>query len=91
MLHIMSEENKREIQKLICAEYRCRWVGLETEALRAPDPFNEGDYLIACPKCREQTLNTCCDEPGCNMESSCGTPTPEKYRWTCYAHVPKTK
>lgn len=30
-----------------------------------------------------------CDEPGCFDKVSCGTPTEEKYRWTCYVHYPK--
>jgi hypothetical protein len=76
------------IVQLVCEEWRCRWCGPESEALRAPDPFNEGDTLIACPKCREQTLHTCCDEPTCTMEATCGTPTPEGYRWTCGKHQP---
>lgn len=74
--------------RFICSEWRCRWCGPENEAIRAPDPFNEGDTLIACPKCREQTLHTCCDDPECKMEATCGTPTQEGYRWTCGQHVP---
>ena len=29
-----------------------------------------------------------CDEPGCYDAISCGTPTPEGYRSTCYNHAP---
>lgn len=32
-----------------------------------------------------------CDEPGCFADGSCGTPTPEKYRLTCFKHMPKEK
>jgi len=78
----------QRLVRLVCEEWRCRWCGPESEALRAPDPFNEGDTLIACPKCREQALHTCCDEPGCTMEASCGTPTADGYRWTCGKHQP---
>jgi hypothetical protein len=77
--------------RLVCEEWRCRWCGPEAEALRAPDPFNAGDTLIACPKCREQTLHKCCDDPTCTMEATCGTPTPEGYRWTCGKHQPNTR
>ena len=30
-----------------------------------------------------------CDEHECYKEASCGTPTNEKYRWTCYEHRPE--
>jgi hypothetical protein len=75
--------------KLVCEDFRCGWVGLQSEALTAPDPFNEGCELIACPKCREQTLNAACDEEGCKDFGTMGTPTPEGYRWTCFEHRPK--
>lgn len=29
-----------------------------------------------------------CDEPDCFAGASCGTPTKEKYRWTCFEHKP---
>jgi hypothetical protein len=29
-----------------------------------------------------------CDVDGCEETSSCGTPTPQGYRWTCGFHVP---
>lgn len=32
-----------------------------------------------------------CDEPECFKDAGCGTPTQEKYRWTCYEHMPKEK
>jgi hypothetical protein len=75
--------------KLVCSDWHCRWVGLEADALHAPDPFNDGDTITACPFCREQTLHTCCDEPGCTQEATCGTPTPAGYRHTCGRHQPK--
>jgi hypothetical protein len=33
--------------------------------------------------------SACCDEPGCKKQASAGTPTPERYRWTCYDHKPE--
>lgn len=80
-----------EVDKLVCEYYRCGWVGLRTEALSAPDPFNGGDMLYACPECRDQTLVTCCDEPGCRQPGSCGNPTDEGYRRTCLKHIPKSE
>lgn len=74
-----------------CDDWRCGWQGTSATVLRAPDPFNEGDELIACPKCRCQTIRTCCDEPGCWEEATCGTPTPSGYRRTCGPHHPSAK
>jgi len=73
--------------KWLCSEWRCGWVG--KEYLVAPDPFNEGCKIAACPNCREiGTLVLCCDEPGCDKESTCGTNTESGYRRTCFAHMP---
>jgi hypothetical protein len=78
--------------KVRCEKYRCDWRGQDHEALRAPDPFNEGDELIACPKCREvSVLQVACDEPDCWEFVSCGTPTADGYRRTCHKHAPKEK
>lgn len=76
-------------QKRACDDWRCGWRGLDTEILRAPDPFNAGCELVACPKCRCQTIRTCCDEPNCWEQDTCGTPTTAGYRRTCHKHVPK--
>lgn len=61
-------------------------MGDELEALSAPNPFQEGVTIEACPKCREMTLVECCDEPGCNQQASCGFPSPGGYRRTCGNH-----
>lgn len=76
-------------QKRACDEWRCGWRGVVVELLRAPDPFNPGDELFACPKCRCQTTRGCCDEPNCWEQDTCGTPTKAGYRRTCHKHVPK--
>ena len=72
--------------KFVCTE--CGWHGDTGTVLRAPDPFNAGNELIACAECREQTMRRCCDEPGCWEQATCGTPTPAGYRLTCGKHVP---
>jgi hypothetical protein len=72
-----------------CTSFRCDWAGPQSEALLGEDPFSAGCQVIACPKCREQTLQTCCDEPGCNQPADTGTPTPQGYRSTCHKHTPK--
>lgn len=78
------------MEKWKCSEWRCGWVGSSEEYLVAPDPFNEGCELVACPKCREvNSLVAACDEPGCTQEAGCGTNTPDGYRRTCFKHMPK--
>jgi len=77
--------------KFRCSYYRCQWHGDETNVLDAPDPFNPGARLIACPACRQQTLQVCCDEPGCFEPATYGTPITNGYRRTCRAHIPKGK
>lgn len=66
----------------------CGWQGEDSELLRAPNPFIEGDTMTACPGCRDTgTLNVCCDEPGCWRGAGCGWPTPSGgYRHTCFPH-----
>ena len=76
-------------EKCVCDNWRCKWVGTIDQALSAPDPFNECNTLYACPKCRDSTLVRACDEPGCNRQVTCGTPTANGYRQTCYTHMPK--
>ena len=72
-----------------CTDFACQWSGPGNEVLLAEDPFNPGVVLCGCPKCREQTLQVCCDEPDCNQPADTGTPTPQGYRSTCSKHIPK--
>lgn len=42
-----------------------------------------------CPECRcIDPFVYVCDEPGCDEECSCGTPTEKGYRMTCSKHAP---
>ena len=77
--------------KVCCQERRCGWVGDDSDLLVAVHPFIADETVTACPDCKslESSVFTACDEPGCNQASSCGTPTLEGYRNTCYAHMPK--
>lgn len=84
----MSERKRRAK----CNDLRCGWVGDSDDALRAPNPFDPEDELTACPKCREvNQLIAACDEPGCTKDGSCGTPTEDGYRTTCFAHRPEPR
>jgi hypothetical protein len=80
----MSEHNKWR-----CKNWRCAWVGPTDQILTAPDPFNEGNTLTACPQCRDvDALVAACFAEGCTKPAGCGTPTPDGYRWSCGDHVP---
>lgn len=85
---------KIENDKLICTD--CRTISRESEMLKAINPFDKTQKIMGCPNCFavDQMLFVC-DEPGCNRESTCGTPTPEdslvSYRTTCSAHAPREK
>jgi len=75
------------MNKWVCEDWRCGWCGYNEEVLTAPDPFNEGFLLYACPDCREvNTLVSACIEPGCEKQANCGTPTPDGYKLTCSEH-----
>lgn len=73
---------------LRCGNRRCGWIGTGGEVLAAPDPFDpEGDPLTACPLCREvNNIRTCCDEPECFEQDTCGFPAELGYRRTCGKH-----
>jgi len=78
--------------KVKCNNRNCGWQGKSDELLRAPNPFDPDpdDELIGCPKCKDiGSLVSVCDEDDCWLDSSCGTPSKDGYRNTCYDHIPK--
>jgi hypothetical protein len=76
-------------------EYRCEechWIGTSSQMLFAPNPFtgDSSDTIIGCPNCKAiDPMRQVCDEPGCKDKVTMGSPTPDGYRSTCYAHRPK--
>ena len=75
---------------LRCPEHHCNWIGVESETLTTPNPFDPEETLMACPICHDiNNLRTTCDEPECFEFDTCGTPIPHGYRRTCGKHVPK--
>jgi hypothetical protein len=79
-----------EKNKVRCNVRRCDWRGLQEDVLTAPNPFDNEDTIIGCPNCKSiDTIETVCDEDGCWELVTCGTPTENGYRTTCYKHVPK--
>ena len=77
-------------RKWVCENWRCSNVCTDNTALSAPDPFNPGETLVACPKCREVgTLIGACDFKGCKKPSSSGSPTKDGYVFRCYEHRPE--
>jgi ABC-type dipeptide/oligopeptide/nickel transport system permease subunit len=56
----------------------------------SPDPFNPGETIEACPKCREiGTLVGCCDLSGCRKPGTSGIPSPTGYLHRCHEHYPE--
>ena len=69
--------------KILCGESRREcWHGSSLDLLRAPDPFNLGQELAACPVCRcDDDLKRACDIDGCWKEATCGTPVSDARRY----------
>jgi len=65
----------------------CGWIGPECELLHAPHPFINQRDIYGCPNCREvENFSYLCDEPACNKVVTCGWPSADGYRSTCYEH-----
>lgn len=76
------------IDKIECPE--CYWIGETNDVLEAPHPFITDIQTHGCPACRcIVDFRLLCDEPGCLLEATMGTPMPSGYRNTCYNHAPK--
>jgi hypothetical protein len=69
--------------RLFCGrQWKPCWQGTTADLLRAPDPFNEGEELVACPNCRSgDELTRACDIDGCWKEATCGTPVKDARRY----------
>jgi len=72
--------------------FRCTECATETprdDLIKFPDPEMAENYWTICPFCREaEQFERMCDAFNCDQTSSCGTPTPDGYRITCYEHKP---
>ena len=60
------------------------------EFLIATSPFDEDDTLYACPECKTiREPEELCEEPGCELTASCGTPFGAgHYKRHCHLHPP---
>ena len=66
----------------------CDNISLETELLRATNPFDKDETIEGCPICKSVFgFTEICDEPECTREASCGFPVANGYRRTCYQHI----
>ena len=72
--------------KFCCNYWRCDWHGTQDQSLSAPDPFNSGDMIYACPECKDagDPPVRACDEIDCWEKATCGTPVDDERR---YVHV----
>ena len=78
---------KLEPYKTECRE--CHWTGTTDLLLVGISPFDAGETVYGCPKCKAIDSDMqICDEPGCKKPSSCGFPDKKYgcYRRTCYEH-----
>jgi hypothetical protein len=65
----------------------CGWRGDEEEIISFADPVLEGNSWNICPECRAaEQFDNMCDEPECRKVATCGWPSPEGYRRTCFEH-----
>jgi hypothetical protein len=64
----------------------CRW----DEMLTAPNPFDaDAGPIYGCRRCKcIDSFVGVCDEAGCSREASCGAPSDDGYRRTCWEHSP---
>ena len=69
----------------LCDE--CENIFNESDLLRGVNPFNAEMTVTGCPNCKSvECFTEICDEPECNQPASCGFPTPDGYRRTCFKH-----
>lgn len=68
----------------------CGWMGKSDDLLKAANPFDLGDTIAGCPKCKTiGAFSEICDEPECKKFAGCGWPSSEGYRRTCFEHWKK--
>ncbi len=66
----------------------CDAISLETELLRATNPFDKDETIEGCPICKYVCgFTEICDEPECTRDATCGFPVANGYRRTCYRHI----
>ena len=66
----------------------CDFISVETELLKATNPFDKDETIEGCPICKSVFgFTEICDEPGCTRNASCGFPVLYGYRRTCYQHI----
>lgn len=87
----MDAKMNLEPDKVECRE--CGWRGLRVELDSVDDPKPKpgtvADIWCVCPECRQpENIKYLCDEPGCEIEATCGVPQAGVYRNTCGHHMP---
>ena len=75
--------------KWFCSECKENFY-LDSDALRAKNPFNQSEEIVGCPNCFAVNSRVeACQHGHCWMEASCGTPTKDGgYARTCGRHCP---
>ena len=87
-------ENEAKTSELpeVLTKWLCRDCGhVSTVILTAPNPFDPGDTIHGCEKCKSACcLTVACAAEGCNREATGGHPDwlGYRYAWTCWHHGP---
>jgi len=70
-----------------CKCTECGRVIPTSKMLIAPHPFDSDDIVSGCPHCQSiEKFVLLCDVHGCSEIASCGWPSEDGYRATCYNH-----
>lgn len=69
-----------------CRCKSCDWRGIDTDILVAPNPFEEGEFLYACPVCKSiDNYDVICNHEGCKNVAyyyDTNTDNMPSYCWT---------
>lgn len=67
--------------------HSCQGIIREVTLLTAPHPFCDGDVIMGCPQCKQcDGFLPLCDVETCEEASTCGWPSEQGYRFTCFEH-----
>jgi len=80
------------MNKMMCGNRRCGWVGDSSELLTAPSPFDATDIIRACPRCKDvdTSIHTACEFEDCRRYGEGGYPLKDgRYVWRCHDHAPE--
>jgi hypothetical protein len=70
-----------------CTE--CKWLGPASAIKVVQDPDEADNAWSICPECRmAENFDIVCADTECQKIGSCGTPSKDGYKFTCFEHRP---